>query len=300
MGTSGPSPTTPGPQSSRGATLTAAQRATGDPQLARAAWHPYDDEVSVYVKRRGTPAPGTIAEALDIFRSELRFYREIAPVVGVRVPACFEAKDTSEGTVLVLEDLAAWEPGADPGAAAATLADLHRRWTGEALARWPWLRPIGAAADLVADLYNRVWPTVAIRADISPAVRSLGERLVGAVTASESAIAGAGPLTLVHGDAALRNMRTGPGGEVALLDWEDVSAAPGVLDLAWLLVSSVEPSRWDEVIAAYGPASRLSDVLPAVAVQGLLSLSDEPEGSPEALAWDARLRAAANRADPAR
>lgn len=41
----------------------------------------------------------------------------------------------------------------------------------------------------------------------------------------------AGPLTLVHGDASVQNMRTGPGGEVALLDWEDVSAAPGVLDL---------------------------------------------------------------------
>lgn len=255
--------------------------------------------MSVYVKRRSTPVPGSIAEALDIFRSEVRFYREIAPVVGVRVPACFEAEETGEGTVLVLEDLAAWAPGADPVAAAATVADLHQRWTGEAPARWPWLRPIGAAADLVAGLYDRVWPTVAMRADLSSAVRLLGERLVGAVTASDSAIAGAGPLTLVHGDAALRNMRTGPASEVALLDWEDVSAAPGVLDLAWLLVSSVEPSRWDEVIAAYGPASHLGDVLPAVAVQGLLSMSDYTEGSPEALAWDRRLRAASDRLNPA-
>lgn len=249
----------------------------------------------VHVKRRGLPAPGSIPEVLDIFRSEVRFYREIAPVVGVRVPACYEAADTPEGTVLVLEDLTAWTPGADPAAAAATLAGLHRLWTEEAPARWTWLRPVGAAADLVAELYDRTWPDLAMRADISRDVRSLGERLVGAVAAGESAIAGAGPLTLVHGDASLRNMRTGPGGEVALLDWEDVSAAPGVLDLAWLLVSSVEPSRWDEVIATYGPASALSDVLPAVAVQGLLSMSGDPEGSPGALAWDARLRAAASR-----
>ena len=90
-------------------------------------------------------------------------------------------------------------------------------------------------------------------------------------------------------------MRTGPGGEVALLDWEDVSAAPGAVDLAWLLVSSVEPARWDEVIAAYGPAPDLACALPAIAVQGLLSLSDTPPGSAEAAAWIQRFQATASR-----
>lgn len=79
-------------------------------------------------------------------------------------------------------------------------------------------------------------------------------RLAGRVAESEHDIGHLGPLTLVHGDASVRNMRTGPGGEVVLLDWEDVSAAPGVLDPAWLLLSSVEPARWDAVIAAYGAA----------------------------------------------
>jgi hypothetical protein len=94
----------------------------------------------------------------------------------------------------------------------------------------------------------------------------------GQVTAAEEAIAEAGPLALVHGDAQTRNMRTSPDGEVALLDWEDVSAAPGVLDLAWLLMASVDPGRWDEVIAAYGAASGLNRVLPAVMVQGLFMM----------------------------
>jgi hypothetical protein len=218
-----------------------------------------------YVKRRGRPAPGSIAEALDLFRAEIRFYREIAPVAGVRVPACYRAEETGDGTVLVLEDLSAWRPGADPVAAARVLSGLHREWEGRAGSRWPWLRPVGAAADLVQDLFDRTWPQLA------------------------------GPTTLVHGDAAARNMRTGPGGEVALLDWEDVSAAPGVLDLAWLLVSSVAPQAWDEVIAAYGPARGLTDVLPAVIAQGLLSLRDIPDGSAEAGAWIRRLEAAGAR-----
>lgn len=247
------------------------------------------------MKRRDLPAPGSITEALDSFRAELRFYREIAPVAGVRVPACYEAEDTGEGTVLVLEDLAGWRPGADPVTAARVLSDMHQRWAGRAHTRWPWLRPVGAAVDLVEALFGRVWPELATRAELTAPVRELGGQLVGKVTRHEHEIGLAGPLTLVHGDASLQNMRTGPGGEVALLDWEDVSAAPGVLDLAWLLVSSVEPARWEETIVAYGPATGLPRVLPAVAVQGLLSLSDTRAGSAGATAWVQRLGAAAGR-----
>ncbi len=248
-----------------------------------------------HVKQRARPVPGSIAAALDIFAAELRFYREIAPVAGVRVPACYRASQTGEGTVLVLEDLSGWRPGADPAAAAGVLAALHGRWEGQADRRWPWLRRPGAAVDLVEDLFDRTWPGLAARGDLTAAVAALGTRLLGRVAEAESVVGRAGPVTLVHGDASLANMRTGPDGEVALLDWEDVSAAPGVLDLAWLLVSSVEPARWDEVIAAYGPSDGIAGVLPAVIVQGLLSLSDAPAGSARATAWIRRLEAAASR-----
>jgi hypothetical protein len=230
-----------------------------------------------------------------MFRSEVRFYREIAPAVGVRVPACYRAEDTAEGTLLVLEDFSSWQPGADPLAAARLLSRMHRNWAGQAHLRWPWLRPVGAAAELVEELFTQVWPNLAGRDDLTPDVRALGERLVGRVAESDRAIGQAGPLTLVHGDASAQNMRTGPGGELVLLDWEDVSAAPGALDLAWLLVSSVDPARWDETIAAYGPADGLADVLPSVAVQGLFSMSDSTAGSAAAGGWARRLAAAAAR-----
>lgn len=230
-----------------------------------------------------------------MFRAEVRFYREIAPVVGVRVPACFEADESEHGTRLVLEDLADWQPGADPVVAAAVLSTMHRRWQGQARQRWPWLRPVGAAADLVADRFDRVWPHTAARRELTDGVRVLGERLVGQVVSVTRAVATAGPLTLIHGDAALRNWRTGPGGLVALLDWEDVSWAPGAVDLAWLLVSSVDPARWDEVIDAYGPVTGLAVALPAASVQGLLCLAPTIQDSPEASGWVRRLDAAAHR-----
>jgi hypothetical protein len=255
--------------------------------------------VLAHVKRRGIPAPGSIPAVLDIFRAEVRFYREIAPVIGVRVPACYQARETGRGTVLFLEDLSAWRPGSDPAVAARVLSGLHRRWEQQAVARWPWLRRAGAAAGLVAEVFGGAWPGLAARPDVTAPVVAVGQRMAGRVVEAGNRVHRGGPVTLVHGDASLRNMRTGPGGEVALLDWEDVSAAPGVVDLAWLLVSSVEPARWDEVIAAYGPAGPIAEVLPAVIVQGLLSLSSAPAGSAEAAGWIARLEAAADRLGPA-
>lgn len=252
--------------------------------------------MSPFEKRRAAPAPGTIPAALDIFRNELRFYREVASDVGVRVPACLGAhEDASGGTLLLLEDLSHWQPGASPQDAACVLRRLHDRWQDVAESRLPWLRPVGAAADMVTDLLGQAAPQLAARRDVPEPLRALLWDLVGTVTAHELATAGAGALTLAHGDASLANMRTAPTGTIALLDWEDVSCAPGIVDLAWLLVSSVDPDHWAAVIAAYGGDSGLTVVLPATAVQGFLSLADEPEGSAAAAGWTARLSSAARR-----
>lgn len=254
-----------------------------------------------FVKRRPLATPGSIPEALDMFRSEIRFYREIAPVLGVRVPACYRAEDNTDGTLLVLEDLSSWALGADPIDHARLLAVLHARWCGET-GRWPWLRPVGAAADLVGELYDEVWPAIATHPVLTARVRDVGDRLVGQATHAESMIGAAGPPTLCHGDASSRNARTSPDGEIALLDWEDVNAAPGVADLAWLLTSSVPPERWDETIGAYGGSDDLATALPGCVVQGLLSLNDiisdgdgDDDDDDAALAWGQRLDAAVDR-----
>lgn len=230
-----------------------------------------------------------------MFVSEVRFYREIAPHVGVRVPRCIEAGATPSGTVLRLEDLSAWQHGGDPVDVAAELRHLHDRWTNEASRRWPWLRRAGAAAGLIAQLFDRTWSRLVERRDLADALLALGGRLVGRAEEAIRAAAMAGPPTLCHGDASLRNVFTSRSGEIAFVDSEDVSCMAGVGDLAWLLVSSVPADRWDEVIDGYGAGSRLTDALPAAAVQGLLSLADEAVGSAAAFAWNERLSAASRR-----
>ncbi len=131
-----------------------------------------------------------------MFRSEIRFYRQIAPVIGVRVPACYRAEDNADGTLLVLEDLSAWAPGAEPVDHAGLLARMHERWRGET-GRWPWLRPVGAAAELVAALYDEVWPTIAAHPVLTERVREVGARLVGHAADAESMVGAAAGLTRI-------------------------------------------------------------------------------------------------------
>lgn len=246
-------------------------------------------------KKRRDPAPlGSIPDRLQMFVREVRFYREIGPAVGVRVPACFRAEERDGSTLLELEDLSSWRLGADPVAAAQMLVGLHEGWEGKALSEWPWLGQTDVS-DLVERLFSETWASARNRSDLTSQVRNLGDDLVGQVRAVEERAEASGPHTLVHGDASARNMRTSPAGEVALLDWEDLGVGPGVCDLGWFLVSSVEPHSWDRTIAAYGNPSRLSEALPAVVVQGLLSLADEEEGSADARKWIARLAEASRR-----
>ena len=195
----------------------------------------------------------------------------------------------------MLEDLSEWSPGADPVEVVGVYADLHARFVGVAEHRWPWLRRAGVGAELVGELYDRAWPAISGRHDLSPRVRRFGSEMVGHVAGAERTRGGDGRLTLVHGDASGRNQRTSPTGEIVFLDWEDVGLSDGIADIAWFLVSSVAPERWREVIDAYPDTSGLRAVLPAAMVQGLFSLSGTEDGSKDAHGWLQRLEAAASR-----
>ena len=229
-----------------------------------------------------------------MFTREVRFYEEVSSNVGVRTPRLVRAEVNDEATLLELEDLSAWREGADPVDAVGTLAALHRRWEGRAVDTHPWL-PRADVSDLVEAYFGARWAAVKQRSDVTASVRALGDSLLGAVSAAGVEASSVGPHTLTHGDASGRNMRTSDTGEVALLDWEDVGVGPGICDVAWFLLSSAEPDKWDEALDAYGDTSGLASVLPATCVQGLLSLDDLADGSEAAKRWVRNLEAASAR-----
>ncbi len=254
----------------------------------------------MFIKTRPIPSAGSIPALLGMFEREVRFYREIAPVVGVRVPRCTEALTTADGSRLVLEDLSGWSVGGDGAVIARTLAALHERWRGVAEMRWPWLDREGKAAAEIGALYDRAWPAVSARAEVSERLRDIGSRFLGRVEALEGVEASFGRRTLIHGDATAQNVRTSPEGEVALLDWEDVRLASGEIDLTWLLISSVDPDDWHEVMGAYGAihGDDLRAALPYAITQAVLCLADRAPGSRVAAGWMRRIEAAGRLLDP--
>jgi hypothetical protein len=251
------------------------------------------DPVTTFTKRREAAEPGSIPDVLQMFTREVRFYREVSPHVGVRVPACHLAVECEGATHLELEDLSAWREGAEPAAAAHLLRDLQARWEGRAVERWPWL-PRSDVSDLIGEMYDDAWAAVRHRSELTDTVRELGDSLVGRVSQVEQRAKASGPGTLAHGDASGINMRTSPDGEIALLDWEDYGAGPGIVDLAWHLLSSVPPVDWEVAMTAYGDTSGLAEALPSVAVQGLLSFAGT-KGHDDAREWVVGLEEAARR-----
>ncbi len=256
----------------------------------------YFDAVEGFIKERMRPGPGSIPALLGMFERELRFYREVAPNVGVRVPACYQAEETASGYRLVLEDLSTWREGADPMSVAALLADLHRRWEHRAEDQWPWLKRSTGAAEAIGRLYDDVWASLCERPDVTSAVLNAGRRYVGRVAQLERDEVAFSRLTVIHGDASSGNIRSSAGGEVVLVDWEDVRLAGGAIDLTWYLVSSVEPPLWDAVLDAYGPdEAEIEDAFPHALTQAILTFSDYEPGSPPAVAWIERLEEVARR-----
>ena len=130
-----------------------------------------------------------------MFTREVRFYREVAPYVGVRTPACYLAEEQAGATHLELEDLSAWQPGASPDVAARLLRDLHARWEGRAVERWPWL-PRPDLGDLVGAMYDEAWASARERPELTSAVRDLGDSLVGRVAEVDERAEASGPADL--------------------------------------------------------------------------------------------------------
>lgn len=248
-----------------------------------------------YMKCRRRPPAGSIPDLLDMFDRELRFYREIASEIGVRTPRLNDATVNDSEVVLDLEDVSGWNDTLDPVAVAHELRALHLRWTEAADDRWPWLNRRGAAADEIGAHYDRVWTDLRLRPDVTPAVRRLGDALGGRVAHLEHEESARLPRTLIHGDASMRNTRTSVDGEIVFLDWEDTRTAQGEVDLTWLLLSSVEPAAWGDVIDAYEPDHEaLRDCFPANIAQAILAFSDHEPGSEAAQGWLDRLEIAAS------
>lgn len=190
------------------------------------------------------------------YRTELRFYREIAPTVAVHVPRAYYAAVADEGGdfVLLLEDLAPAEQGdqvagctpAQVEDAAVNLAGLHGpRWCDATLLEIEGLAlSTQADADLMADLLGPATETFLDNLGDQVSAEDAETLRAVATVIGRWAMARPERFGLVHGDYRLDNLlfppHGGPG--VAAVDWQTLSLGLPARDLAYLVATSLDPA----------------------------------------------------------
>lgn len=194
-------------------------------------------------KDAGSRAVGV---ALGIYESEVRFYQEIAPTVGIRVPRLHWADiESSTGRfTLLLEDLSeAGTPGdmlagGTPDQAARALealVDLQApRWSDPALREKDWL----AHPSRNQNFFAAVQPALPLF------LERFGDRLdsddmafVEQVVPYASAWAAhmtVGPTVVLHGDYRMDNIffPHDPAARVAVFDWQATRLGPPLVDVS--------------------------------------------------------------------
>lgn len=204
-----------------------------------------------------------------VYRSEVRFYSQIAETVAIRVPECYYATISDSGAdfTLLLQDMTPSVQGdqlagctpAQALDAVVNLAGLHGpRWCDPSLLEIDGLSVNGPDdAKLLAEMYG---PATEIFID------GLGD-LVGEIdrqtlwdcveVAEAWALAYRERFALVHGDYRLDNLLFPPADApgVVAIDWQTLSLALPARDLAYFVGTSLaapERNRYEaELVGAY-------------------------------------------------
>ena len=180
---------------------------------------------------------------------EVSFYRDIAPLLDIRVPRCFFAGTTENSCLLLLEDIVDGLPG-DSLAGCSTetattivgnIAQFHAQWwENPILGKWDWLQS-SRDPSIPEGRFRKAWPVFKARYGdrLNRKVVVTGDRALEGFPELFRAITGT-PKTLVHGDLQLDNLRTeSPDAPLVFFDWANTRHGQGVDDIAAFLSRSM-------------------------------------------------------------
>lgn len=212
-----------------------------------------DAPLSVVVKIE--PEEGGFREfgdELHAFQREIRFYREVAGNVPIRLPRVYHAVDEPPAFSMVMEDLSSFTPGDQ-------IVGMHERqvmntveeiarlqaryWNNEVLHKLEWMPDQnGVSGD-----YAQKWGSFVTHfgQHLEPGGRELGERLIGFIDWKNNEIARR-PKTIVHSDLREDNLLFGPHGSpdsIVIIDWQLAVKSIGTFDVARLMGGSELPKE---------------------------------------------------------
>ncbi len=190
-------------------------------------------------------------DELHAFEREIRFYREVATVVPVRLPRLYFADVQDAQGALVMEDLGFATPGDQVAGmhASQVIATVRligglqgRFWNNAALDALDWM----PTSNHVESDYDAKWPSLVEHYGrfVGPAGLAVGERLLGGGAAWVENEIERRPRTIVHSDLRADNLLFGPAGTpdaVLVVDWQIAVRSMGAFDVARLMGGSELP-----------------------------------------------------------
>ncbi|WP_426169345.1 phosphotransferase family protein [Sandarakinorhabdus sp. DWP1-3-1] len=193
-----------------------------------------------------------------LYVREVAFYREMAATLAIHTPRAHAAliDPATDDFVLLLDDLAPARQGdqlagcslADARVAMAEAAALHApRWGDLLLPTLDWLamRPaaLGAMVDAMLPAIIALFRE-RFAGRLVPEHLAMVEKLPAALIAMRAGMDA--PITVQHADFRLDNMMFDVGGgtrPLATLDWQTVTAGPGLTDVAYFLSAGISSAE---------------------------------------------------------
>ena len=219
----------------------------------------YDDESrgapSSFIVKLHSPNAITreLIRRIGAASREIRFYRELAGRSVVPTATLHFASHDGERYVLLLEDLAPARAG-DPAvgcsldqvhAAVACVAGMHAAWwDSPSLASLDWIPVFDELTATRHAICREAWPEFVerYRGHLPDLCASIGPALIDGLDSIRRDLSQAPP-TLLHGDFRPDNVMfeaDGSGAPAALVDWQVMLRGPGLMDVAYFLVSATD------------------------------------------------------------
>lgn len=215
------------------------------------------------------PTSRGTAAMFGLYRKEVLFYRQAAPLLQVRVPRVHVAEIADDGAdfLLLFEDLGPARQGdqiascslEDARAAIRQAAAIHApSWGRAELLEAAWLQPPPGQAERIAQMYPQAQAIFRERYgdELDPAMMALCEEL--AAQSERYFTRRDPPQCLIHGDFRLDDMLFDVrGGQepIAVLDWQTTATGRGMTDVAYFLGCGLGEAMWrpheDELLDLY-------------------------------------------------
>jgi ecdysteroid kinase len=191
-------------------------------------------------------------EELNVFEREIRFYRDVAQNVPVRLPVIYYTVGEPPAYSMVMEDLSSFTPGDQViGMHTAQVMDTVEiiariqavYWNNNALERLDWMPD----SNKVSSDYPQKWESFVkhFGAIVDPKGLAVGEKLTAYLDWKKKEI-DRRPKTIVHSDLREDNLLFGPPGSdtpVLILDWQIAVRSIGAFDVARLISGSEIPKE---------------------------------------------------------